>query len=113
MVKTGYISFVTETGGGQDVDGNTISTVKTSSAFIDCNLKVVTKKYETFIDGQYKQASYSIIIDLIKFNVLDPAVVLTDISMVDLRDNNNNSLDRFQIHRIDYMNLTKKIKIVV
>ena len=113
MIKTGYISFITETGGGQDADGNTIATAKVSSAFLECNLKVITKRYETFIDGQYKQASYSMYVDISKFKTLDPAISLTDVSVVDLRDNNSNSLGSFQIHNVEYLNLSKRIKIVV
>ena len=113
MIKTGYISFITETGGGQDADGNTIASTKVSSAFIECNLKVITKEYKTFIDGQYRQASYSMYIDSTKFNSLDPVVVMNTINFVELKDNDSNSLGTFQIHNVEYLYLSKRIKIVV
>ncbi len=113
MVKTGYISFITETGGGQDADGNTIATGKTPSAFIECNLQVIKKEYKTFIDGQYKQASYSIYIDSSKFYGLDPVINLESINLVSLKDNNSNDLGEFQIHNKEYLNLMQRIKIVV
>lgn len=113
MVKTGEIAFITETGGGQDASGNTLATAKTLSAFIECNLEVVTKVYKTFIDGQYKQASYSMYLDSDTFNSLDPALVLSTINLVDLKDNNSNSLGTFQIQNVEYLKLSKKIKIVV
>ena len=56
MIKTGYISFVTESGGGYDSDGNPIASTKVYSDYIECNLKTITKKYEFIVDGQYIQA---------------------------------------------------------
>ena len=113
MVKTGYIAFVTETGGGQDSNGNTVATVKTASEFIQCNLMVVKKEYKTLIEGQYKQASYSIYVDLLKFNRLDPVIDMNTVNLIDLKDNNSNLSGRFQIHNVEYLNLSKRIKIVV
>lgn len=113
MIKTGYISFITETGGGKDADGNTIASTKVSSEFIECNLKVITKKYETFIDGQYKQASYSMYVDSVKFNSLDPVIQMNSVNLVTLKDNNSNILGELQVHNTEYLNLTKRIKIIV
>jgi hypothetical protein len=113
MIKTGYISFITETGGGQDVDGNTEASVKTSSVFIECNLMVIKKEYKTFIDGQYRQASYSMYIDNSKFESLDPSIDINTVNLIELKDNNQNSLGTFQVHNKDYLNLSRRIKIVV
>ena len=52
MVDTGYISFITQTGGGgQDANGNPVSAVKSASDFVPCNLSVVTKEYKSYVDG--------------------------------------------------------------
>lgn len=148
MIKTGYISFITQTGGGYDSDGNPIVPVTTISAYIECNLKTVKKEYKTFIDGQYKQAAYSVYIDSASIgdlNVTRSYFISTDVPGVDvpegyvptandnifvdgttvvtidinavkqanLKDNNANDLGTFQIQSIEYLNLTKRVKIVM
>jgi len=109
MVKTGYISFTIETGGGQDADGNTIASTKTPSEYFPCNLKVVTKQYLTVIDGQTLQASYSVYID----SDIIFGITIESVREVLLQDNKVNPLGTFQIQNIEYLELSKKIKIVV
>jgi len=113
MVKTGYISFITETGGGQDTDGNSIASVTTNSDYIECNLKTITRKYEFVIDGQYIQAKYSLIVDQDKINTLDPVIDLQAVNQIQIKDNNSNDLGNHQVHNLEYLNLTKRIKIEV
>ena len=113
MVKTGYISFITETGGGQDEDGNTIASTPVNSEYVECNLKTITKKYEFVVDGQYVQAKYSVYIDNDKVNLLDPVIDLKTINSVQIKDNNSNDLGKHQVHNLEYLNLTKRVKIEV
>lgn len=109
MVKTGYISFIVETGGGFDPQGDPIPATKTPSDYFLCNLKPVTNKYEQYNEGQYKQAAYSAIID--KFLV--SAIDVDSITEVILQDNEHNELGTFQVQSIYHAALTNSIKIVV
>ena len=143
MIKTGYISFISETGGGYDSNGNPVAATKTQTDYIGCNLEVIKKEYKTFIDGQYKQASYSVYVDSDIISSLSdtdtsthysedipdvdyvpqigdiiiqgtrPSVILSQIKSIQLQDNNANDLGVFQIQNTEYLNLTKRIKIVV
>jgi len=109
MVKTGYIAFVVESASTQDVDGNPIAASKTYSQYFPCNLNTVTKEYRTFVDGQAKQAAYSIYVD-------SPLVVeinIQSITEVSLKDNMGNVLGLFQIQNVEYLLLSKRVKIVV
>ena len=108
LVKTGYISFIQEIGGGRDADGNIIASTKTPTAFFECNLKVITKEYVRVIDGQAKQASYSIYVNSDKV-AIDPEAV----HEINLQDNRAKSLGEHQIMNIEYLELSKRIKIVV
>lgn len=109
MVKTGYISFITESGGGFDANGNVLSPTKSFSDYFECNLKTVTKELQFIVDGQYIQAKYSIYIDADLLGDID----LETVNSISLRDNNSNDLGEFQIHNKEYLNLTKRIKIIV
>lgn len=113
MIKTGYISFITESGGGYDADGNPIASTKVNSAYIECNLKTITRKYEFVVDGQYVQAKYSMYFDQDKINSLNPAITLSTINNVQIKDNNLNDLGVHQVHNLEYLNLTKRIKVEV
>ena len=113
MIKTGYISFITESGGGYDNDGNPIPLTDVNSDYIECNLKTITRKYEFVVDGQYVQAKYSMIVDLDKINTLDPTIDLAKVNEVQLKDNNSNYIGTYQVHNLEPMNLTKRIKIDV
>lgn len=108
MVKTGYISFVTETLATQDENGNWVPGTKTQTDFVKCNLKTITSEYITLQDGQVKQASYSIYID----NYL-VSIYLETVSEIVLQDNRNNDLGNHQIMNVEYLELSKRIKIVV
>lgn len=109
MVKTGYISFISQTGGGQDADGNPVSPVKTNSSYVECNLAVITSKYEFIVDGQYKQAEYSIYVESDKIRDID----VQSIKEIQIHDNNDNDIGVFQIGNVEYLNLSKKVKIIV
>ena len=108
MVKTGYISFYEETEPTQDAQGNWVGGVKTQTDFVKCNLQVIKKEYVIVIDGQSQQASYSIYID----SNLMP-VELNTINEISLKDNRGNDLGDFQIKNPEYLDLTKRVKIVV
>jgi DNA-binding transcriptional regulator YhcF (GntR family) len=60
MVKTGYILFVTEIGGGQDTSGNPIPSTKTLSSWIPCNLNTIRKEYKIVVDGQEQPSAKKI-----------------------------------------------------
>ena len=113
MVKTGYLSFITETGGGQDEDGNTIASTTVNSEYVECNLKTITKKYEFIVDGQYVQAKFSLIIDQDKIKNLSPTIELESVNSVQIKDNNSNDLGKHQVHNLEYLNLIKRVKIEV
>ena len=109
MVKTGYISFLIETGGGFDSNGNPIAATKTPTLFVPCNLSVVNKEYKSLVDQQYLQAAYKIIVDnkeVDSFNL----VSLTEVRLQDLR---NNDLGTFQLQDKQFLSLTNQLKIVV
>lgn len=113
MIKTGYISFITESGGGQDTKGNSLPSVKVNSDYIECNLNTVNKQYKFVVDGQYIQAKYSIYIDQDKINALVPTIDLETINQVQIQDNNTNDLGSHQIQVLEYLNLSKRIKIIL
>lgn len=113
MIKTGYISFITESGGGYDNDGNPIASTDVNSDYIECNLKTITKKYEFVVDGQYIQAKYSMYVDQDEINNLDPAIDLSSLNTVQIKDNNSNYIGTYQVHNLEYLNITKRVKIEV
>lgn len=113
MVKTGYISFITETGGGYDTNGNPIASIPVNSDFIECNLKTITRKYEFIVDGQYIQAKYSLYVDQDKINNLNPSIDLQVVNQIQIKDNNSNDIGKHQVHNLEYLNLTKRVKIEV
>jgi len=113
MVKTGYISFITETEGGYDENGNLTPSVLVNSDYIECNLKTITRKYEFVVDGQYIQAKYSMYVDQDKITALVPAIDLTTVNQIQIKDNNSNDLEKHQVHNLEYLNLTKRVKIEV
>lgn len=113
MVKTGYISFINETGGGYDVDKNPIAPTAVNSDYIECNLKTITKKYEFEVDGQYVQAKYSLYIDQDKIKSLIPEIDLQTIKTIQIQDNNYNDIGKHQVHNLEYLNLMKQVKIEV
>lgn len=113
MVKTGYISFITETGGGKDENGNIIAPTKTNSEYIECNLKTVTRELKFVVDGQYVNAKYSIYLEQYLIMGLDPEIDPQTINEIQLQDNNQNNIGIFQVHNLEYLNLTSKVKIIV
>ena len=80
---------------------------------IECNLKTVTKELQFVVDGQYVQAKYSIYIEQCLINGLNPAIDLQTITQVQIQDNNQNNIGIFQVHNLEYLNLTSKVKIIV
>lgn len=113
MIKTGYISFLTESGGGQDADGNPVAATKVNSDYIFCNLNTLTKEYRLLVDGQYLAASFSCYIDSDKISSLIPVIDLQTITEVQIQDNNENDLGIYQVMNVEYLNLTKRVKIIV
>jgi hypothetical protein len=110
MVKTGYIAFITEAGGGQDANGNPIAADKVPSVFVECNLKVAKKEYKVWVEGQWRDAKYSVYVD----NCLIPdGVDITKITEVQLQDNRQLDLGVHQIHNMEYLELMNQTKIVV
>lgn len=111
MLNSGYISFISETGGGFTSTGDPLPSVKTESAFITCNLNVLTREYKVLIDGTYTNAKYSIYLDQVLFEPLE--LDLQTIQQVTLQDSNQNSLGTYRIQSREYLNLTKRIKIIL
>lgn len=109
MLNNGFISFVTETGGGFDANGNPTAATKTFSAFIPCNLNTVTHEYKTLVDGQYLQANYIVTVDA--YRLL--ALTLTNLKEVQLADDKNNNLGSFQVQLKENLNFVNAVKIVV
>lgn len=108
MVKTGYISFTQQALSTQDENGNIIPGTSIDTDYVECNLQVIRKEYIQLVDGQAKQASYSIYVDsdLITID-------LSTVSKVKLKDNHSNYLDDHQIMNVEYLDLSKRVKIVV
>lgn len=108
MVKTGYISFWTETESTQDDDGNIIPGTKTQTDFSPCNIQVITKEYIKLEYGQVKQANYSVYVD----NYL-VSVDINLVSEISLQDTLGNDLGSHQIMNYEPLSISKQIKIVV
>lgn len=113
MVKTGYISFITEIGGGYDADGNPVAAVKVNSVYVSCNLATVKKEYIFLVDGQIQQAKYSCYIDNDKVSSLDPVIDISTVKSIQLQDNRAYDLGIFQVQNVEYLELTKRIKLIV
>lgn len=109
MVKTGCISFITESGGGYDANGNPTAPTKVNSTYFPCNIAVINRQYITLSDGQVLQAQYSIVID----NFLISAIDLSGLKEVQLQDSKANNLGKFQVQNREFLDLTKRLKIVV
>ena len=109
MLNTGFISFITETAGGFDAFGNPIAATKVLSTYRACNILTLTKEYRLLVDGQYKEARFSVMID--NSDISD--LVLTDLKEVSLQDQNNVSLGTFQVQNKEPLVFVNKLKIVV
>ena len=109
MVKTGYISFIAESGGGFSGSGNPTAPTKTPTAWFVCNLKTITSEYRVYEDGQYKEATYSIIMKRGLVSALD----LESYTQIQLRDAEENELGVFQVQNIQYLHLPQMVKIIV
>lgn len=109
MIKTAYISFLEETGGGQDGNGNPLTASKIPTADILCNLAVQVREYKLYIDGQWKAIRYSITVD----DCLLPNIDLDTITEVQLKDANGSNLGVYQVQNLEYLKLTRRIKINV
>lgn len=110
MVRLGFISFITESGGGQDTDGNTVPATKVISDPIECNLMTVKKEYRTLVHGQWLDAKYQIYVDNDKIpSTLD----LLQVKEIRLKNPKNQDLGTFQIHNIEFLQLSQQVKIVV
>lgn len=115
MVKTGYIAFISESGGGQDSNFNPTPVVKTTSDFIECNLAVATQgaglKYIVVDSGEVKPIKYTCIIDSDKISSLN--INVHSVKEISLQGNRGNSLGDFRVINIEYLELVKRVKIVV
>lgn len=109
MLNTGFISFVTETAGGFDAFGNPIAATKVLSTYRPCNILTLTKEYRLLVDGEYKAARFSVIIDNSEISDL----VLTDLKEIDLQDSENLPLGAFQVQNREPLPFMNKLKIVV
>ena len=109
MVNTGYISFITFSGGGFDSKGRPIVETKVSSDYYPCNLATVKREYKVLSEGQYRVASFSVYVDSDSVK----EVVLNQINEVELKDADGNELGSFQIINMEYLKLMKRVKIVL
>jgi len=110
MINTGYISLITEgSGGGFDINGNPIATTKVNSVYFPCNHATVRREYVLLLDGQATQAKYIVYID---YSILD-GIDITGVKEVQLQDARNVNLGIFQVQDREYMDLTRKLKLVV
>lgn len=110
MVKTGYISFIIQIDGGFDTEGNILQPTVLQTDFYDCNLMVITKEYKILVEQTWQQAKYSCYIQ--NALILYPYQV-KDVKQVILKDNNRNLLGSFMVQNVEYLNLSKRIKLVV
>jgi len=109
MVNLGSISFITETGGSFDANHNPVPSEKVNSEYVECNIKVITREYKTMVDGMYKQARYSIIVDWVKISSFE----LTTLKEIQLKDNKGVNLGVFQVQSQQYLTTTGQLKLVV
>lgn len=109
MLNTGYIAFISQSGGGFDANGNPIPTVDILSDYFVCSLKRITKELVTLVDGQYEKASYSIIIDNFEISSI------TDFTFkkVSIKDSDSTDLGTFQLHDKHFFSFTSKLKLIV
>lgn len=108
MVKTGYIALVSEIGGGFDANRNPIPPSEIVGDYLPCNISDGDSRYSYYEDGQYKTPTYIIVIDLHWIS----NVPITD-NYITLKNTKNEDLGKFQIQNIQYLDLTKRVKIVV
>lgn len=111
MVKTGYISFAMESGGGYDALGNPLPVSITLSDRIACNLNVITREYKLYIEQQYVQIAYVCTMDRILVDVL--GLNIPTVVQVHIYDAEGNSLGLHHIQSLEYLNLVRQIKISV
>jgi hypothetical protein len=109
MVKTGYISFITQGDFLFDADGNPLDPTKSYGVLIPCNIQTITKEFRTLVDGQYFQGNYSCYFDQVHVSRLDLSVI----RQIRLCDNRKNVLGDFQIQNVEYLDIAKKIKLIV
>lgn len=111
MIKTGYIAFVTQTGGGFDpVTGFPIASTETVTDLIKCNLETVRREFRIMVDGEYTDAKYSIYLDE---NKVPETVDINTVEQIKVYDNNSNLLDTFRLDNIEFLKLSQRIKMVV
>ena len=109
MVRLGYISFATETGGGYDSSGNPIAASKVWTPFVLCNIATITKEYKLLSEGQYRDAKFKILVE----NHLTKSYSLTSVKEIHLKDSLNNDLGKFQVQNREQLVLGLKTKFIV
>lgn len=114
MIDTGYISFITESGGGFDGDGNPVSPVLTNSEYVPCNIKVLvglsTGRYKTYPEGMYKEFLYSIIVDKLR---IPQGIDITKVTQVSLQGALKEAKGTFHVQDIEVLKITNKIKLLL
>ena len=109
MLNTGFISFITKTGGGFDANGNPLPVIDTNSDYLPCALMVNTKEFKTLVDGQWLDSKYQMLIDNYLISDLD----LSDLTEVQLQDSQASDLGKFQVQNKEPLPFTNRLKIVV
>ena len=110
MVKTGFIQIIEQTtSGGTDAEGNWLPVVKEGSELFPCNVKTLQNNYKMVVNGQEKVMQFSIYIEARFLSTYN----MEEISEIVLFDNRNNETGTFQLQNTEYLELTKKIKLIV
>jgi hypothetical protein len=110
MLNTGFISFITETGGGFDSNNNPIAPVSVLSDYIQCNLSVAKSNYQIVVNGEALLASY---IMYIEHNDLPDDFDLSLVHDIQLQDADGTALGKYRVQYKGNCNFVKRLKIVV
>ena len=110
MLNSAYISFLVDSGGGQDVNFDPIPTTNTPQDYVSCNLKEVRKEWKFDVNGEHIQAKYSIYIE----NSIIPSTVdITLTTQVILKDLNEVVLGTFRVLSSEPLSIIQSTKIIV
>ena len=110
MLNNSTISFIVNTGGGFDSNGNPTAPTKTATAFVKGNLATLLKHYVVAAEGEEVRAKYSFIVDSSTYNEL----ALTKLpTTAEIKDEEGISYGVHKIHQRFYMPFTKKYKFII
>ncbi len=104
------ISFVTNSGGGWDPEGNPIHPVDTKTDYIPCNLDVKSKQYQIYKDGMYIEIKASIYVGI--DDIPDDLDVI-EAKNVEVKDWKGNYLNTFLVQDLEYLLRFNVVKILV